>query len=44
MVYKVRFDPDNPNTAIFMDAYANVTHSSDGGVTWRVVKKSSTCS
>ena len=44
MVYKVRFDPDNPNTAIFMDAYANVTHSSDSGATWKIVKKSSTCS
>lgn len=44
MVYKVGFDPDNPNTAIFMDAYANVTHSSDGGATWTIVKKSSTCS
>lgn len=44
MVYKVRFDPDNPNTAIFMDAYANVTHSSDGGASWTIVKKSSTCS
>jgi photosystem II stability/assembly factor-like uncharacterized protein len=44
MIYNVRFNPDNPNTAIFMDAYANVTHSSDGGATWKVVKKSSTCS
>lgn len=43
MVYKVRFDPDNPNTAIFMDSFANVTHSADGGVTWTVIKKSSTC-
>jgi hypothetical protein len=43
MVYKVKFDPDNPNTAIFIDSYANVTHSSDGGVNWKVVKKSSTC-
>lgn len=43
MVYKVRFDPDNPNTAIFMDSFANVTHSVDGGVSWTVVKKSSTC-
>jgi len=24
------------NTAIFMDAYANVTHSIDGGITWQV--------
>jgi len=44
MVYKVRFDPGNPGMAIFMDAYANVTHSSDGGATWRVAKKSTTCS
>lgn len=43
MVYKVRFDPDNPNTAIFMDSFANVTHSVDGGLSWTVVKKSSTC-
>jgi photosystem II stability/assembly factor-like uncharacterized protein len=43
MVYKVKFDPDNPDTAIFIDSYANVTHSVDGGVTWKVVKKSSTC-
>lgn len=43
MVYKVKFDPDNPNTAIFIDSYANVTHSSDGGASWQVVKKSSTC-
>jgi photosystem II stability/assembly factor-like uncharacterized protein len=43
MIYKLRFDPDNPNTAIFMDAYASVTHSTDGGVTWRVAKKSTTC-
>ena len=43
MVYKVRFDPENPNTAIFMDAYANVTHSIDGGMTWQVAGKSTTC-
>lgn len=43
MLYKVKFDPDNPNTAIFIDSYANVTHSSDGGASWKVVKKSSTC-
>jgi hypothetical protein len=43
MVYKVRFDPENPNTAIFMDAYANVTHSTDGGMTWQVAGKSTTC-
>lgn len=43
MVYKVRFDPDNPNIAIFMDSFANVTHSVDGGLSWAVVKKSSTC-
>jgi len=43
MVYKVKFDPDNPNTAIFIDSYANVTHSTDGGASWKVVKKSSTC-
>ena len=43
MVHKVRFDPANSNAAIFMDDYANVTHSTDGGASWRVVKKSSTC-
>lgn len=43
MVYKVRFDPENPTTALFMDAYANVTHSTDGGVTWQVAGKSTTC-
>lgn len=43
MIHKIRFDPDNPNTAIFMDDYANVTHSSDGGVSWSVARKSSTC-
>ena len=43
IVYKLRFDPDNPNTALFMDAYANVTHSSDGGVTWSVARKTKTC-
>ena len=43
MVHKVRFDPANPNTAIFMDDYANVTHSTDGGVSWNVGRKSSTC-
>lgn len=42
MVHKVSFDPDNPQAAIFMDDYANVTHSSDGGATWSVVRKSST--
>ena len=42
VIHKVRFDPDNPNAAIFMDDYANVTHTSDGGQTWRVVKTSST--
>lgn len=42
MVHKVSFDPDNPEAAIFMDDYANVTHSSDGGATWSVVRKSST--
>ncbi len=42
VIHKVRFDPDNPNAAIFMDDYANVTHSSDAGQTWRVVKTSST--
>lgn len=43
MIHKVRFDPANPNTALFMDDYANVTHSSDGGVSWNVAGKSSTC-
>lgn len=42
MVHKVRFDPENPDMAIFMDDYANVTHSGDGGATWNVVRKSST--
>lgn len=43
MIHKVRFDPANPNTAIFMDDYANVTYSSDGGATWIVSKKGKTC-
>lgn len=43
MIHKVRFDPANPNTAIFMDDYANITHSVDGGLNWTIVKKSSTC-
>jgi hypothetical protein len=43
MIYKVKFDPDNPATAIFMDDYANVTHSTDAGVTWQVAGKSTTC-
>lgn len=42
MVHKISFDPANPDVAIFMDDYANVTHSSDGGATWNVVRKSST--
>ena len=42
LVHKVRFDPKNPNTAVFMDDYANVTHSTDAGMTWNVVRKSST--
>jgi hypothetical protein len=43
-IHTVKFDPDNPNGAIFMDKYANVTLSSDGGLTWQLVrKKSSTC-
>jgi len=43
IIHKVRFDPDNPHIALFMDDYANVIHSIDGGVTWKTVKKSSTC-
>lgn len=43
MIHKVRFDPDNPGTAIFMDDYANVTVSNDAGASWRVAKKSTTC-
>jgi photosystem II stability/assembly factor-like uncharacterized protein len=43
IIYKVRFDPDNPNTALFMDAYANVTYSSDGGASWSVSRKGKTC-
>ncbi len=42
MIHKVKFDSSNPNAAIFMDDYANVTHSSDGGATWNVVRQSST--
>jgi photosystem II stability/assembly factor-like uncharacterized protein len=42
MIHKIKFDPDNPNTALFMDDYANLTHSSDGGISWEVVRKSST--
>jgi photosystem II stability/assembly factor-like uncharacterized protein len=43
MIFRVNYDPANPNTAIFLDSYANVTHSTDGGVTWKVVKKTATC-
>ena len=43
IIYKVRFDPDNPDTALFMDGYANVTYSSDGGATWSLAKKGKTC-
>lgn len=43
MIHKIRFDPANPNTALFMDDYANVTHSRDGGISWSVAGKSSTC-
>ncbi|OYZ62783.1 MAG: hypothetical protein B7Y04_12975 [Gallionellales bacterium 24-53-125] len=43
MIHKIRFDPANPNTALFMDDYANVTHSRDGGIIWSVAGKSSTC-
>lgn len=42
-IHKVKFDPDNPNGAIFMDNYANITLSSDGGRTWELVRKSTTC-
>jgi photosystem II stability/assembly factor-like uncharacterized protein len=42
VVHKVRFDPDNPDSAIFMDDYANIMHSVDGGATWNVVRKLST--
>ena len=43
IIYKVRFDPDNPDTALFMDGYANVTYSSDGGTTWSLARKGKTC-
>jgi len=43
VVYQIKFDADHPDTAIFMDAYANVTHSSDGGVSWSVARKSASC-
>ncbi len=43
IIYKVRFDPDNPDTALFMDGYANVTYSSDGGATWSLARKGKTC-
>lgn len=42
-IHRVKFDPENPNAAIFMDNFANVTHSADGGVTWQLVRKSTTC-
>lgn len=42
-IHRIKFDPDNPNTAIFMDNFANVTHSADGGLTWQLVRKSTTC-
>jgi photosystem II stability/assembly factor-like uncharacterized protein len=43
MIFRVKYDPANPNTALFLDSYANVTHSTDGGISWKVVKKSATC-
>ena len=43
VIYKIKFDPKNPAKAIFIDAYANVTYSSDGGTSWKVDKKSSMC-
>jgi len=43
IIYKVRFDPDHPDTALFMDGYANVTHSTDGGITWSLARKGKTC-
>ncbi len=44
LVHKVRFDPADPQSAIFMDDYANVTYSNDAGISWSVVRKSSgTC-
>jgi photosystem II stability/assembly factor-like uncharacterized protein len=44
MIHQVRFDPANPDKAIFMDDYANLTYSGDGGASWGVVRKSSgTC-
>jgi photosystem II stability/assembly factor-like uncharacterized protein len=43
IIYKLRFDPDNPSTALFMYAYANVTYSNDGGASWSVAKKGKTC-
>ena len=43
IIYKVKFDPDNPDTALFIDGYANVTHSSDGGITWSLARKGKTC-
>jgi photosystem II stability/assembly factor-like uncharacterized protein len=42
-IHKVKFDPDNPEGAIFMDNYANITLSADGGRTWSLVRKSTTC-
>ena len=43
IIYKLRFDPDNSSTALFMDAYANVTYSNDSGASWSVAKKGKTC-
>lgn len=42
-IHRIKFDPENPNAAIFMDNFANVTHSADGGLTWQLVRKSTTC-
>ena len=43
VIHTIKFDPDKPDNAIFMDNYANVTHSTDAGVSWKIIKKSSTC-
>ncbi len=43
MIHQIKFDPANPNRAIFMDDYANLTHTLDGGVTWSIARKSPPC-
>jgi len=43
VIHTIKFDPKKPNNAIFMDNYANLTHSNDAGISWKIIRKSSTC-